>query len=191
MSQAHLAVADVREAHAARGRAAPFGGAPRIEDLKARSGFMEWQVRMPEEHHARLGKLRAKAPEAPRRGAGIVNEADPGTLHLEHRPLGKGVPQLGAIDVAADRRADRAVVAKLLQDLRRLKVAEMDDHVRGAELLDAGIGQPASTTRHVGVREDGEPQPAQAQMASRRTAMRTSATAEFLPWSRRSPPARA
>src|SRR5512147_2828750 len=150
------AVADRRLPHRPPGGAAPLGWTPGIEDLESVTFLVQRHVRVAEDHGVRIRKAGPQALEAPLGGAGVVDHGEGRPAELQRERLGELAPQLRAVDVAVHR-GHRAQLAKLGEHRRIAEVAGVDDQVRDAQGIEAGLREAATAAWQMGVSDQGEP----------------------------------
>src|SRR5512139_1517405 len=150
------AVAHRRLPHRATGGASPLGGAAGIEDLESVTFLVQRQVRVAEDHGVRIREAGPQALEAPPGRAGVMDYGEGRPAEVQRERLGELAPQLGAVDVAVHR-SHRAQLAKLGEHRRVAEVAGVDDQVRAAQGIEAGLREAAAAARQMGVSDQGEP----------------------------------
>jgi hypothetical protein len=85
-----------------------------------------------------------------------VDHPDPRAAGLDDPRLGQRGPQRRLVHVAVHREHGRSELLQLGEEPRRDDVARVQDQIRGAELLDARVGQDARPAREVRIRDDRE-----------------------------------
>ena len=102
-----------------------------------------------------VGESPAEAREAPRRRAGIVNEANRQSVGVDRRHRRQRGPHFAVVDVAVDG-DKRPVRLELAQRRQPHHITGVEDQIGGAETLDARLGEAAVPARQVRVRDDGD-----------------------------------
>jgi hypothetical protein len=146
----------VDQEHRAGRRAPPLSGAAGIEDPDAAHALDLRDVGVSVDDGVGARKTSRQACLASGSRAGRVQHPDPHMLDLDDAALGQKAAQLRLVGIAVDCDKRRAKRLQLLERRDARDIAGVEDEIRGAQKLEAAIGQPARAARQVRVGNNGD-----------------------------------